>query len=60
MEKSSNVSHGVGFMRLLCLIFITLKLLKLITWSWWLVLLPLYGPLIILMVYFFLVWFLND
>lgn len=32
----------VGFMGLLALIFITLKLMGYITWSWWLVLLPVY------------------
>jgi hypothetical protein len=33
----------VGFMGLLALIFITLKLTGYITWSWWLVTLPLWG-----------------
>ncbi len=32
----------IGFMALLALVFITLKLCGVITWSWWLVLLPLY------------------
>ncbi len=35
----------IGFLGLLALIFITLKLCEVIAWSWWLVLLPLYGPL---------------
>ena len=33
----------IGFLGLLALIFITLKLTSVVTWSWWLVLLPLYG-----------------
>ena len=33
----------VGFMGFLALIFITLKLIGYITWSWWLVTLPLWG-----------------
>ena len=33
----------VGFMGFLALIFITLKLTGYITWSWWLVTLPLWG-----------------
>lgn len=33
------------FFGLLGLIFITLKLTGFIGWSWWLVLLPLYGPI---------------
>lgn len=38
MEKGS----GLGFFTVLGLIFIALKLMGYITWSWWLVLLPLY------------------
>lgn len=33
----------LSFLSILALIFITLKLTSVITWSWWLVLLPLYG-----------------
>ena len=32
----------IGFLGVLALIFITLKLTGVIAWSWWLVLLPLY------------------
>lgn len=35
---------GVGFFGLMFLIFLTLKLVGTIDWSWWLVCLPLYGP----------------
>jgi len=35
------------FFSLLSLIFITLKLMEVITWSWWLVLLPLYLPAVL-------------
>jgi hypothetical protein len=37
-------SGGVGFLGFLTLLFIGLKLGGVINWSWWLVLLPLYGP----------------
>jgi hypothetical protein len=30
----------IGFLGLLTIVFITLKLTNIITWSWWLVLLP--------------------
>ena len=33
---------GVGFIGLLAIVFITLKLIGKIDWSWWLVLAPLY------------------
>ena len=35
---------GIGFLGVLALIFITLKLCGTITWSWWWVLAPLWGP----------------
>lgn len=35
------------FLPILALIFITLKLTNYITWSWWLVLLPLYPAIIV-------------
>ena len=37
MEKESR---GFGFVGLLTLIFITLKLVKVIAWNWWWVLSP--------------------
>lgn len=39
----------IGFLGLLGLVFITLKLCGVIAWSWWLVLLPLYGGLAIVL-----------
>lgn len=47
MEKSSG---GIGFCGLLTLIFITLKLLGVITWSWWWVLAPAWIPAVIALV----------
>lgn len=41
-------SGGVGFMSLLLLLFIGLKLGGLIQWSWWWVMSPLWIPLILL------------
>lgn len=40
----------IGFFGLLAIIFITLKLVGTITWSWWLVLGPLYIPSAIVLV----------
>ena len=37
----------MGFFSALAIVFITLKLIGYINWSWWLVLLPLYGGLAI-------------
>lgn len=43
-DTSSSSSGGIGFCGLLAAIFITLKLLGKITWSWWWVLAPLWLP----------------
>ena len=48
MSDSNSTSGGrVGFFGLLGVLFIGLKLSGVINWSWWLVLLPLYGGLAI-------------
>lgn len=49
MAKESS-SNGVGFFGLLCLLFIGLKLGGVINWSWWWVMLPLYGPALLILI----------
>ncbi len=49
-EKSSSSSGGVGFCGLLTIVFITLKLIGKIDWSWLWVLAPLWIPLSILVI----------
>lgn len=47
---SNNAStNGIGFIGLLTILFIGLKLTHFINWSWWLVLSPLLIPLIIIL-----------
>jgi hypothetical protein len=41
-SKNSGSSGGIGFTGLLAIVFITLKLLHKIAWSWWWVLSPLW------------------
>lgn len=43
MSKKSNSSGGIGFFGMLTIVFIALKLMGYISWSWWLILLPIYG-----------------
>jgi hypothetical protein len=43
--SGTNKTYSINFLGLLGLLFIGLKLTGHITWSWWLVLLPLYGGL---------------
>lgn len=46
MEKKTN--NNINLLSILCLIFITLKLCKVIDWSWWWVLAPLWGQYVLL------------
>ena len=48
MSDDSSSSSGVGFFSLLTILFVGLKLTEVITWSWWLVLLPAYGGVTLL------------
>ena len=45
MEKSTQ--GGVGLMGLLFVVFLVLKLTKVISWSWWWITAPLWGPVAI-------------
>ena len=42
-EKTSTSNGGVGVFGLLGVVFVTLKLLGYINWSWWWVTLPFWG-----------------
>lgn len=44
-NASSSSSSGIGFLGLLAVVFITLKLTDHIDWSWWWVLSPLWMPI---------------
>jgi hypothetical protein len=50
MSNNNNSSSGLGLGVILFLIFMTLKLTGYITWSWWYVTLPLWGPLLLALV----------
>lgn len=40
MSQKEKPTGGIGFVGLLTIVFITLKLCHVINWSWWFVLLP--------------------
>jgi len=46
-RKSTAVGGGVSVSSLLGLIFVTLKLCGVINWSWWVVLMPFYLPIVV-------------
>lgn len=56
MEKSS----GIGFCGLLTIVFIVLKLLKVINWSWLWVLAPIWIPIIIAILIMILIVLLGG
>ena len=41
-QQNSNASSGIGFTGVLTIVFIVLKILHKIAWSWWWVLSPLW------------------
>lgn len=45
---TTQTSNGVGFFGLLTIAFIVLKLTNVISWSWWLVLLPIWAPIVLI------------
>lgn len=58
MSDSKSSSGGIGFCGLLTIVFITLKLCKLIDWSWWWVLAPTWIPIAIaLLILPFIIYF---
>ena len=50
MSKETTAGSGIGFFGLLTIVFITLKLIGYITWSWFWVLSPVLIPIIIICV----------
>ncbi len=54
-----RTSGGVGFCGLLTIVFITLRLLKVIDWSWVWVLAPLWGGIVLGIAFFVLVFVLG-
>ena len=56
-NNSSKSGVSIGFAGLLQLAFIILKLCKVINWSWWLVLMPLWIEIILVVgIIAFIVW----
>jgi len=47
MSKENSSSSGIGFTGLLTIVLITLKLCKVIDWSWWWVTAPMWGHFIV-------------
>lgn len=50
MAGGNATSRGVGLLDLLGIAFIVLKLVGVIDWEWWVVLAPLWGPMLLVVV----------
>ena len=59
MNNNNNTSYtGLSFLDVLLVVFIALKIAKVINWSWWLVFLPLWiqiGLVIIIMIVIYII-----
>lgn len=53
----SSSSGGIGFFGLLGIVFIVLKLTGYINWSWWIVLSPIWGSVLVGLLIFLVVLF---
>lgn len=63
MSNTANRSSGIGFCGLLTIVFITLKLLNAIQWSWIWVLSPLWisaGIRLTFFIVFLILWILAN
>lgn len=59
-RTDSGSAGGTGFLTLLSVVFITLKLCGVINWSWIWVLSPIWIPLIIALVIYLIAWFITH
>jgi len=55
---SNRKSGGIGFLSLLGLLFIGLKLGGVINWSWWLVTLPIWGGAALILIFLLIFMFI--
>jgi len=57
-NKKSSSSYGINFLEALLLLFVALKLIGIVDWSWWWVTLPFWGgfvvavPILLVALYF--------
>lgn len=53
--NNAGAASGIGFLDALLLIFIVLKLIGIITWSWWIVLIPLWIEIILVIIFILII-----
>lgn len=60
MSQKANAGNGMGCGGTLFLIFLVLKLLGLIAWSWWWVTAPLWAPAVLLILFIGAVYIFTE
>lgn len=58
--NNGNNGGGIGFCGMLAIVFIACKITGFIDWSWWLVLLPIWGPLLLVLVVAFIAFIVSE
>jgi uncharacterized protein (DUF983 family) len=56
MSEKTSSSGGIGFLGLLTILFIALKLTGYIAWSWWWVLSPIWTPICLFLIFVLIVF----
>ena len=57
-DKNASNARGLGILDVVLIVFIILKLTKVVSWSWWIVLIPLWIQLGILAIFGIIVLFM--
>lgn len=60
MSNGKSNGGGIGFFGMLAIVFIACKITGFIDWSWWLVLLPIWGPLLLVLVVAFIAFIVSE
>lgn len=59
-DTTTKTSGGIGFFGLLGVAFIVLKLCKVIDWSWWFILMPIYLPIVFVIILYIIIFWLES
>lgn len=61
MNNNNNTSYvGLSFLDVLLVVFIALKIAKVIDWSWWLVLLPLWIQIGLVLIIIIVIYIISK
>ena len=55
-NNDSTTKTGLSFLSILTLIFVVAKILGFVAWSWWLVFLPIWGPILAAILFYLIAW----